>query len=146
MRKKLHHYSQLNTYQFITFRTKDSMDYYLLRLKEEKQQSESQKQLKIDEYLDKSNAGCILNGSIITLIHDYVKSLEPKYYRLICISVMPNHVHVLIQQNQQLSKIMQYLKGGLAFAINKKLKTKGSLWDCNYFDKAIRDEKHFQVT
>lgn len=146
MSKKLHHYSKINTYQFITFRTKDSVDDYLLRLKDEASSSESRKQLKADEYLDRSSKGNYLNGSIINLIHDYVKNLEPKYYNLTCISIMPNHIHLLIQQNQGLAQIMQHLKGGLSFKINKQLNRKGTLWDSNYFDKAIRDKKHFQVT
>ena len=102
--------------------------------------------MRFDEYLDKSDAGKLLNDEVITLIHAYVKSLEPKYFKLICISVMPNHVHLLIKQNQILEIIMQTLKGGLSFKINKQLKNKGTLWDSNYFDKVIRNEKHFQLT
>ncbi len=146
MRKRLHHYSKINTYQFITFRTKNSVDDYILRLKDNDTYSESQKQLKIDKHLDKSEVGRLLNEKVIDLIHDYTKSLEPKYYKLICISIMPNHIHLLIKQNQQLEQIMQKLKGGLSFQINKILERKGTLWDSNYFDKVIRDEKHFQLT
>jgi REP element-mobilizing transposase RayT len=146
MRKRLHHYSRINTYQFITFRTKDSVDDYLLRLKDKSNCTESQKQLAIDEYLDGSHKGNLLNDKVISLIHDYVKSLEPNYIKLICISIMPNHIHLLIQQNKELKSIMQILKGGLSFKINSKLNRKGALWDSNYFDKVIRSEKHFRLT
>jgi len=135
-----------DTYQFITFRTKDSVDNYLLQLKDKNHCSETKKQMEIDEYLDKSTAGKLLNGDVIAIIHDYVKSLEPKFIKLICISIMPNHIHLLIQQKQKLDKIMQSIKGGLSFQINKQLNRKGALWDSNYFDKVIRNEKHFEIT
>ena len=38
---------------------------------------------------------------------------------------------------------MQKLKGGLAFKFNKHLGLKGGFWERDYFDKAIRDERHF---
>jgi len=40
---------------------------------------------------------------------------------------------------------MQKIKGATAFYINKHLASKGHFWGKSYFDKAIRDEKHFNV-
>ena len=40
---------------------------------------------------------------------------------------------------------MQKIKGTLAFQINKRLSRKGHFWEKSYFDKAIRDEKHFTI-
>jgi len=138
-------YNQINTYQFITFRTKDSIDSFVQKLNIE-DTNESIKQHKIDDYLDQSDNGCYLNNEIIDLIIQYSLQLDPEYYQLFCLSVIPNHVHILFQQKQELNKIMQKLKGGLAFSINKRLNNSGTLWQRGYFDKAMRDEKHFQTT
>jgi len=40
---------------------------------------------------------------------------------------------------------MRVLKGGAGHIINKTLGRKGAVWSRDYYDKAIRDEKHFWV-
>ena len=140
--KSLHHYSKLNAYQFVTFRTTDSIDDYLYRINKIKDLTISQKQMKIDNYCDQSAKGCYFNGETTTLMIEYLKQLED-YYCLIALSIMPNHAHLLFQQKRELEKIMQKIKGGSAFLINKQLKKQGSFWERGYFDKAIRDESHF---
>lgn len=92
-RKSLHHYSELETYQFITFRTQDSIDPYLHKITG---LSVAVKQMKIDEYCDQSSKGCYLNDEIIHLVMAYLKTLEPEFYQLCAVSIMPNHIHLLI--------------------------------------------------
>ena len=145
IRKCLHHYSELETYQFITFRTQDSIDTYLQKASKMMELSVSERQMKIDEYCDQSNKGCYLNGEIIDMVITCIKSLEPDYYKLIAVSIMPNHVHLLIQQKQELRIIMQKIKGVMAFQINKRLSRRGHFWEKSYFDKAIQDERHFNI-
>ena len=58
---------------------------------------------------------------------------------------MPNHVHILFKQNDEIKKIMKILKGSTAFHINKMLNRKGTLWEENYYDTVIRDENHFDT-
>lgn len=145
MQKQLHHYSKIHNYQFVTFRTRASIDDFMLKLKDA-DLDESNKQLQVDKHLDNSNKGRLLNDEVIHIVLEYSKHLEPEFYKLICISVMPNHIHILFEQIQNLSKIMHKLKGGLAYKINKHLNLKGSFWERDYFDKVIRNEKHFQVT
>ena len=145
MANKLHHYSQIGTYQFVTFRTQASVDGFV-KLLQNSSLDESNKQLSIDQYLDHSNSGCILNDEIIKLTKVYCQKLDPEYYRLIALSVMPNHVHILFEQLQELSAIMKKLKGGLAHSINKEQCKSGTLWARDYFDKAIRNELHYLST
>ena len=145
IRKSLHHYSELEAYQFITFRTQDSIDPYIQKCSKMLELSASERQMKIDDYCDHSSNGCYLNDQIIDIVLTYIQSLEPDFYKLIAISIMPNHIHLLIQQKQQLSIIMQKIKGASAFQINKYLNRKGLFWEKSYFDKEIRDEKHFNV-
>lgn len=56
---------------------------------------------------------------------------------------MPNHVHVLLRQEDSLSKIIQQWKGATAHAINQHLNRQGQLWAEDYFDRVIRDEDHY---
>jgi hypothetical protein len=37
------------------------------------------------------------------------------------------------------------LKGGAGHIVNKILGRKGAVWSRDYYDKAIRDERHFWV-
>ena len=145
MRKQLFHFSQIHRCQFVTFRTKASIDDFLLKMKDANL-NESTKQFQIDEHLDKSNLGRLLNDDIIPLIIQYCRQLDSNYYKLICLSVMPNHIHIMFEQKQEMNVVIQKIKGGLAFLINKQLGLSGSFWERDYFDKAIKDERHFQVT
>ncbi len=145
IRKSLHHYSELNAVQFVTFRTRDSVDAYLKRINNSCELSASEKQMKIDEYSDQLDKGCYLNANVITIIMDSLRQLEPEYYDLHAVSIMPNHIHLLFQQNSELRIVMQKIKGATARLVNKHLLKQGSLWERGYFDKAIRDEKHFQI-
>jgi len=131
-------------YQFVTFRTKESTDMYLKKLYGS-DEPEKLKQYKIDAYLDGSNCGAYLNGEIVSEIEKYFLSYDNEIYKLIALTVMPNHIHILFQQKDELKNIMRILKGGSAHIVNKLLERKGQVWSSDYFDKLIRDEAHFSV-
>ena len=59
--------------------------------------------------------------------------------------VMPNHVHAVFVLNPAwpLEKIILSWKGFTARKINPLLGRKGSLWQRDYFDRLVRDAKHF---
>ncbi|RLA24945.1 MAG: hypothetical protein DRQ62_03980 [Gammaproteobacteria bacterium] len=145
-KRTLHHYSKFDTYQFVTFRTQDSVDDYLQRVKQISGLSLAKKQMQIDSYCDQSSKGCYLNGEVIDIVGGHLKQLETEFYQLIAYSIMPNHVHLLFQQKQELKEIMRKAKGGTALLINICLARHGKFWERDYFDKAIRDERHFLLT
>ncbi len=142
--KHLHHHSQLNATQFVTFRTQDSLDAYLNQLICSDLEI-SKKQWQIDQYLDKSPEGAYLNGDMISLLATYLKSLEADFYYLIAFSIMPNHVHILFTQKTDLPRLMKKLKGESATLLNQALGKQGKLWQKDYFDKQIRDERHYCI-
>jgi len=78
-------------------------------------------------------------------LKSFLKSKDKDIYDLVSFVIMPNHIHILFKQNIALSKIMQILKGSTSFKINKMLKRSGAFWEQNYYDKVIRDEKHFNL-
>ena len=58
---------------------------------------------------------------------------------------MPNHVHVLATplRNYTLSSILHTWKSFTAHQANKLLGRRGTFWMVEYFDRAIRNERHF---
>ncbi|MFT5950440.1 MAG: putative transposase [Francisella sp.] len=143
--QNLPHVNLINSYQFVTFRTKDSIDGFVLNLQSQNTPNNT-KQANIDNYLDNSLKGSYLNDNILDSLYRYLINLDNKIYELAAFSIMPNHVHILFKQTQPLAKTIQQIKGGSAKLINDILKRKDSLWCSDYFDRTIRDEKHFEIT
>ena len=142
--KKLPHIDTLNHYQFVTFRTHDSLDDYLKKI-ESFDLPNAKKQVHIDKYLDTSNAGRYFEGEVLEYMRLFLLSLDTVAYELVSFVIMPNHIHIFFYQKEELSHILQKLKGATAVEINKILKKRGKFWASGYYDKAIRDEKHFEV-
>ena len=141
-KRHLPHIDEPNHYQFITFRTLDSMDSFLKKITY-KNLSNRQRQLVMDQHLDKSKKGAYLNGEILLLLNDFFKSKDSKIYELIAFCIMPNHVHILIKPLDKLIIVMKLIKGGSAKLINKKMVRSESFWATDYYDRLIRNEKHF---
>ena len=148
MKKEYKHPSHINLighYQFITFRTKESLDSYLKKLYNSNE-IEKIKQYKMDRYLDQSLNGTLLYGDVIGKIRDYYLGYDKNVFEIEALSIMPNHIHILLKQNDNMSNVMRVLKGGAGHIVNKMLERKGAVWSRDYYDKAIRDEKHFLKT
>lgn len=90
---------------------------------------------------------------------DRLKQFDKNFYDLYAFSVMSNHVHAELDFSVQLpdgyqlgtelpnytplDKVIQLLKGGSAYYINKKLGRTGTpLWTKRYRDRFIRGESH----
>ena len=132
-------------YQFVTFRTKESLDDYLLELYK-LDTDEKIKRYLMDKYLDQSSKGALLNADISQRIISYYRDKEGVDFELIAVSVMPNHIHILFKQNTALPKIIQTFKGGAAHIVNKTLNRTGKVWSRDYFDRVIRNQDHFEKT
>jgi REP element-mobilizing transposase RayT len=142
LHQNLPHISLDDHYQFVTFRTKDSIDDFLKSMFFADIDNKI-KQYKIDQHLDRSSNGNYLNGKVIDEIRKYFLSYDKKLYDLVAFSIMPNHIHILFKQKEKLSEILRILKGGSAHITNKILQRKGKVWAGKYYDVLIRDEKHF---
>jgi putative transposase len=142
--RHLSHIDIKDHYQFITFRTQDSVDPYLRKLAGQNLPN-SKQQLAIDKYLDQSQNGAYLTGEILLFLSEFLKLKDTVLYELIAFCIMPNHVHLLIKPLDNLAIIMRLLKGGSAKIINKMMQREGQFWEKDYYDKLVRDEKHFAV-
>jgi REP element-mobilizing transposase RayT len=68
-----------------------------------------------------------------------------KMYRLHAFVIMPNHVHVVWTPSEDLSKIMEWLKGTTARRANPMIGINGKpFWQDEWFDHWIRDGKEFE--
>lgn len=59
---------------------------------------------------------------------------------------MPNHVHSVLVQNSEhpLEKLLHSWKSFTSREINRLLGRSGTLWQRSYFDRLVRDERHFR--
>ena len=76
---------------------------------------------------------------------DALKHFDGERYHLHAWCVMPNHVHVLVTPlgRHTLSSIVHSWKSHTANRANKRLGRRGAVWMPEYFDRAVRDERHF---
>jgi REP element-mobilizing transposase RayT len=102
--KHLPHINDLDYYQFITFRTHDSLD----------------------DYLDKSNNGSYLNDDVLDYLYNFIIEKDQELYNLVTFCIMPNHVHMLFIPLKPLSKVMQIIKGSSSNSINEIRQAKKS--------------------
>jgi REP element-mobilizing transposase RayT len=141
---KLPHISLKGHYQFVTFRTHESVDAYIKKI-QNSSEIEKIKQYKIDSYLDTSKKGAYFYDEIIDIMMDVILEEDENLYDMEIVAIMPNHIHLLFRQNAQMPEIMKYLRAKSAIEINRHLKREGKFWAEGYFDKLIRDERHFET-
>ncbi len=104
---------------------------------------------RVEQYEDSGHGACYLRDErIAALVEQALKHFDGERYHLIAWCIMPNHVHVLIQQREghPLSKVIQSWKSFTAHKANKLLGRSGDFWMPDYVDRFIRDEKHFMAT
>ena len=153
----LPHYDASDKYQFITYRLFDSLPKsVLIDLKEKCFKSkiidEADKQkykILIDKFLDKGHGSCLLgNESAAKIVQENWYFFHKVRYDLIAFVIMPNHVHLLIKtyKNWPLNKVIHSWKSFSAHKIKKTLKLSNEfcVWQREYWDTFIRDEKHFR--
>ena len=131
-------------YQFITFRTNDSTDAFLNKLSAQNTSS-SRKQLIVDNYLDRSIQGAYLNDDVLLFLHRFLRSKGKDSYNLIAFAIMPNHIHLLLKPFDNLPSVIKKIKGGSAKIVNEMMNRNGTFWAKNYYDKAIIDQRHFEI-
>ena len=182
-RRNLPHIYPIGATFFITFRLNDSIPQHLLneirvKTRDELQTSLNEKnslseKLKIlhkrfedfEDHLDLFSYGqCHLKKlEVANILSKKILSFNGLYYTLLAYSIMPNHVHMIVDTSIQLNKDwnyeneeipkdyiqvnswMQLIKGGSSFLINKNLNRSGKLWASESYDHFIRNEKELEI-
>jgi type I restriction enzyme R subunit len=154
----LPHWQQGEALQFVTFRLKDSLPQEKLR--EWKQRRQTWMRLhpapwdaatqatyhkefthQLEQWLDLGHGSCLLkaakNRKIIeeVLQHDHGTRAE-----LISWVIMPNHVHLLFQPMYPMEDLLRNWK-----SISAKQIGEGPIWQRNYRDTILRNERHFEA-
>ena len=157
-RRNLPHRDRKGLIQSVTFRLADSMPKAVLTkmeselelVSEDKRDVERRK--KIQFYLDQGAGCCALkHPKVAECILVALQHHDGERYRLLAWSIMPNHVHVMIQAFDELPKIVQSWKsytGKWALRQNRTLELgipmgQEGFWQSEYWDRFIRDEAHF---
>ena len=150
----LPHFEGGEVVQSITFRLHDSLPSTLRaewaaeleRLPENERTIHHRK--RIEAALDRGHGACFLaNPHIARLVADALQRFDGERYRLHAWCVMPNHVHVVVTPlaGHTLSSILHSWKSFTASKANTHLGRRGGFWMQEYFDRAIRDERHFRA-
>jgi len=159
-KNRLPHWEQDGCTFFLTFRLADSLPKRLLNAWTEErriwkelnpepwsdvQEAEYHERFSgmKERWLDAMYGSCALREPTVRrLLVDRLREPEGTIWSFI---IMPNHVHVLFSLigSQLLSMRLQEWKGGSAYQINGALGRSGKLWAKDYFDRLIRNEKHF---
>jgi putative transposase len=164
----LPHFNAPQAIQHITYRLADSLPLSVLKkLRSEVEttiQSENQRKSeirqRIEDYLDSGHGACLLKEPrIANCIVENWQHFDGKRYRLLAWVVMPNHCHVLIELHNgvPISKIVLSWKNYTARAINRLTEAPGftgrtgvrrsqgkPIWQRDYWDRYIRDRRHFE--
>ena len=138
--------------QTITFRLADSLPQAVIaRWRRELEKApqdnfDSTLRKRIERYLDQGYGNCALrNQKVATIVQDSLLHFDGERYRLSAWVVMPNHVHLLLIPFEawSLSRIMKDMKSFTSREANKILDRRGQFWMEDYFDRYVRDSKHF---
>ncbi len=103
---------------------------------------------KVENYLDEGRGkSWMRDDRIAKVVADALGFFDTIRYRLVAWCVMPNHVHVVLEPigRYDLPEILHSWKSFTAKRINKILGADGQLWETEYYDHMIRDEKDLRA-
>lgn len=184
-RRNLPHIQPVGASFFVTFRLKDSIPKF--KLWELKKEIDAQVEIisnsdlipqeklmlidqerkshfaKYDALLDQIISGpTYLNQpEVAQLVVDQLHRFDNDLYQLVAYSIMPNHVHILIDTSIQfplelknvswenlefepLQNIMRRIKGPSAIYANRLLNRSGKFWQKESYDRYVRDDQEFR--
>ncbi len=101
---------------------------------------------RIERFLDHGYGNCELKDlRVARIVQNSLLHFDDQRYRLSAWVLMPNHVHLLLTPaaSMSLSEIMKSFKSYTSHEANKILKRSGRFWMEDYFDRYVRDQKHF---
>ena len=149
--------------QAITYRLGDSLPAAILEQMEAElanlpsERKDPERRRRIESWLDAGYGCCALREpEAAACVVDTWQHFAGERYDLIAWVVMPNHVHLLIRtyQGVPLGKIVQSWKSYTSRRIRRMMEDRGrggelagrGLWMREYWDRYIRNERHFQAT
>ena len=148
----LPHFDGGEVAQLVTFRLTDSLPGELLQRWENElaampdNKAKSERRRRIETHLDAGKGSAWMRDSkIAQIVEDALLHFDGERYRRHAWVIMPNHVHVLLTASAGvgLSDILHSWKSFTSKEANRVLHRAGRFWQEEYFDRFIRNEKHF---
>ena len=142
----LPHFDSPESIQHIVFRTADSLPRHLQTAGND---DSARRAWTADKALDEGLGACPLQDqSAAEIVENALLHFDGARYHALAWCVMPNHVHVLIEQTVgfSLPEIVRSWKTYTAARINALNGARGPFWARDYFDRFMRDEAHFEQT
>lgn len=142
----LPHFDVPGLVQFITFRLADSLPRAVAAAVLAKAESPERRQ-KFKKLLAAGLGSCLLRRpEVAAIVVRALQHFDGDRYRLLAWCVMPNHVHVLVElpEGSRLGDVVHSWKSFTAKQINRLCGTTGQLWQQDYFDRAMRDERQLR--
>lgn len=149
----LPHFDAEGFTQFITFRLADSVPQNVLGkwrkdlLSNEITDADFRR--RVEYYLDQNyGSGALRIPAVAQVLQKTLLKWDSERYNLFSWVIMPNHGHIVLDplSGFKLSEIMHSIKSFTAHEANKYLGRKGQFWAKEYFDRYIRDARHFAST
>jgi len=144
--RALPHLDAATAVQAITFRLADSLPGMVVAAR--KDEGDAGYRRRIAAALDAGHGTCLLRDPAIAGIVEAAFFHGAASYELFAWVIMPNHVHVLIRQADgvRLSDTIRAWKSWTAKEINRYRGGSGTVWQREYFDRYMRDQRHFDAT
>jgi putative transposase len=117
---------------------------------------------KFDSLLDGAETGptWLAQDSIAQIIVDAMLKRDRNDYDLVAYTVMPNHVHLIINTEDlgrgssrqrivaetSVERVCRLLKGATAYACNRALNRSGQFWQHESYDHLIRSDEELERT
>jgi REP element-mobilizing transposase RayT len=101
---------------------------------------------RIEQYEDTGHGACWLaRPDIAQAVEQALLHFDGERYRILAWCVMPNHVHVVTETTADYShgSIVATWKSFSAKQANRILGRNGMFWMPDYYDRTIRDDRHF---
>lgn len=114
-----------------------------------------------DEWLDTCTTGprWLEADQVAHIVRDKIIAMQAKHYKLIAYCLMPNHVHLLIENHVKemaqhsgksakypVTETLRLLKGNTARFCNQALARNGQFWHDESYDHVIRSEEELKRT
>ncbi len=168
---KLPHWHQDDKLQFITLHLADSLPASVLNeLRDQKDRwlkehpepwdDATRREYNVtflsifNKYLDKGYGSCILaDEKVCKALENVIFRLHKREWNIWAYVIMPNHIHLLLQINgarenqedekKRLKKVMSLFKRLSSHEIMRVKFFTPPLWHGEFYDRLIRDERHY---
>ena len=156
----LPHFDSPGALQHVTYHLADSISQDAVeRLHSEivflpDSQLDAERRERLEAWIDSGHGSCTLRDPVAAgIVQASFLNFDTQRYRLLAWVVMPNHVHVLIEpiHGWTVGKIVATWKKFAARLINEHLTARGQkplhpFWHREYWDRFMRDGRHYQQT